>query len=68
LKNAKQRIFIFRLRNELNRSNEQLKEYRQIIYLINEKSLTTRKSRDDLNHSDSLDDHSKPIENKFLFK
>jgi benzoyl-CoA reductase/2-hydroxyglutaryl-CoA dehydratase subunit BcrC/BadD/HgdB len=38
---------IFRLRDELNRSNEQVEEYRQIIYLLNEKNFTT--NIDDLN-------------------
>jgi len=55
---------LFRLRNELNRSNEQLKEYRELIYLINEKSFLTT-NLDDLDQSDCLDDDSKPIEKYF---
>ncbi len=50
--------FIFRLRNELNRSNEQVEEYRQILYLLNEKNLPIN-----IDYSD--DDDSRPIEKNF---
>lgn len=56
---------IFRLRDELNRSNEKIEEYRQIISLLNEKNFTT--NIDDLNqviYSDD-DDDSRPIEKNF---
>jgi len=56
-----------RLRDELNRSNEQIEEYRQIICLLNEKNLTT--NIDDLNgieyFDDDDDDDSRPIEKNF---
>jgi hypothetical protein len=56
-----------RLRDELNRSNEQVEEYRHMIYLLNEKNLTT--NIDDLNHinyfDDDNDDDSRPIEKNF---
>jgi len=55
---------LFRLRIELNRSNEQLKEYRELINLINKKSLLTT-NLDDFNQSDCLDDDSKPIKKYF---
>jgi len=55
---------MFRLRDELNRTNEQVEEYRHIIYLLNEKNLTT--NIDDLNRIDySDDDDSRPIEKNF---
>jgi hypothetical protein len=58
------KILYFRLRDELNRSNEQIEEYRQIIYLLNEKNVTT--NIDDLNRNDYLyDDDSRPIEKNF---
>lgn len=60
----KESIFVFRLRIELNQSNEQLKEYRELINLINEKNLSTI-NIDDFNHSDYFDDDSKPIEKNF---
>jgi len=55
-----------RLRDELNRSNEQIEEYRQMICLLNEKNLTT--NIDDLNGIEYFDDDddSRPIEKKFL--
>jgi hypothetical protein len=60
-------FFLFRLRDELNRSNEQVEEYRQIIYLLNDKNLTT--NIDDLNRinysDDDDDDDSRPIEKNF---
>ncbi len=60
--------FSFRLRDELNRSNEQVEEYRHIIYLLNENNLTT--NIDDLNQinyfdDDENDDDSRPIEKNF---
>jgi hypothetical protein len=58
------KIFYFRLRDELNRSNEQIEEYRQIISLLNEKNLTT--NIDDLNRISYFDDDdSRPIEKNF---
>jgi hypothetical protein len=58
---------LFRLRDELNRSNEQVEEYRHMIYLLNEKNLTT--NIDDLNQinyfDDDDDDDSRPIEKNF---
>jgi hypothetical protein len=71
---VKNKLFIFSLRAELERTNDQLKEYRELIHLINEKTLTTTTSIDDLNSSS---DDSKPVEknyclydnteNKFIF-
>ncbi|CAF3592828.1 unnamed protein product [Adineta steineri] len=57
-----------RLRDELNRSNEQIEEYRQLIYLINENNVTT--NIDDLNRIDYSDDDNdnnncRPIEKNF---
>ncbi|CAF2863849.1 unnamed protein product, partial [Rotaria sp. Silwood2] len=43
-----------RLRNELNRSNEQIEEYRHLIHLLNEKNSTT--NIDDINLIDYSDD------------
>ncbi|CAF3886948.1 unnamed protein product, partial [Rotaria sordida] len=66
-----------RLRNELNRSNEQIEEYRHLIYLLNEKNLTT--NIDDINLIDYSDDDidirtmeknfclDDNTENKFIF-
>ena len=62
--------FIFRLRDELNRSNEQIEEYRHLIYLINEKNLSP--NLDDSNRLDYFDeeddddlDDCRPIEKNF---
>ncbi|CAF1179254.1 unnamed protein product [Adineta ricciae] len=56
-----------RLRDELNRSNEQIEEYRHLIYLINEKNLPT--NLHDLNRIDYFDDDDdddcQPIEKNF---
>jgi len=51
--------FVFRLREELIRTNEQLKQYRNLIYLINEKALLR------MNLTVCFVDDSKPIEKNF---
>jgi hypothetical protein len=59
---------MFRLRDELNRSNEQIEEYRQIISLLNEKNFTTNVDdikRIDYSSDDDDDDDSRPIEKNF---
>ncbi|CAF1119273.1 unnamed protein product [Rotaria sordida] len=59
------KYILFRLRNELNRSNEQIEEYRHLIYLLNEKNLTT--NIDDINLIDYSDDDIdiRPMEKNF---
>lgn len=57
---------LFRLRDELTRSNEQIEEYRHLIYLINEKNLST--NIDDLTrveYFDDGDDDCRPMEKNF---
>ena len=53
---------VFRLREELNRSNEQMEEYRQIISYFNEKNLDHLNAIDS---DDNDDDDSRPIEKNF---
>jgi hypothetical protein len=55
---------LFRLRAELNRSYEQLKQYQELIDLINKKSFPIT-NLDDFDYSDCIDDDSKPIEKNF---
>ncbi len=49
-------LLFFRLREELIQTNEQLREYRDLINLINENILP---------NTDCFDDDSKPIEKNF---
>jgi hypothetical protein len=56
-------ISLFRLRLELDRSNEQMEEYRQYLRLINETRRTTH--IDDLSPIDYSDDDCSRIEKNF---
>lgn len=61
---------MFRLRSELYRSNEQIEEYRQLIYFLNGKSLTTNIENINLidysdEDDDDNDDDIRPIEKNF---
>ena len=62
---------LFRLREELNRSNEQMEEYRQIISYFNEKNLEhlnaidSDEDDDNNNNNNNNDDDSRPIEQNF---